>query len=216
MTDSGCSTPENSVNDGRLTMPQDRPVCDEMDLVRRLKKSDRNAFVELVAMYQGRVFNTVFRYTGDRHIAEDLTQEVFVKILGALDAFQEKSALSTWIYRITLNHCASEARRLSTRKRKMEVTITPADPSGEEGQMDLGDSSSDPARNVEEAERSEIIQKAILTLDPEFREALVLRDVDGFSYEEIAEIIRKPVGTVRSRIHRARLELREKLKKYVA
>ncbi len=197
-------------------MPLERVKTEDAEILRRIREKDEYAFPALVHSYQDRVFNTVFRYTGDRHAAEDMTQEIFMKILGGLGTFQEKSALSTWIYKITVNHCASEARRLSTRKRKAEVSLTPVDSAGEDNPLDPGDFSGDPWKKAEDEERTGKIQAAISSLDPEFRESLVLRDVDGFSYEEIAEIIGKPVGTVRSRIHRARLELRDKLKKYMS
>lgn len=197
-------------------MPLERLKTEDAEILRRIRDRAEDAFPVLVHAYQDRVFNTVFRCTGDRHAAEDMTQDIFMKILGGLAGFHGKSALSTWIYRITLNHCASEARRLSTRKRKAEVSLTGADASGEESAIDPGDSSGDPFRKAEDAEKARMIQAAISSLDPEFRESLVLRDVEGFSYEEIAEIIGKPVGTVRSRIHRARLTLRDSLKKYIS
>jgi RNA polymerase sigma-70 factor (ECF subfamily) len=193
----------------------ERVQTDDTELVRRSRDGDHEAFTELVRRYQDRIFNTAYRFMGERQFAEDITQDVFLKVYHGLARFQEKAAFSTWIYRITLNQCTSVARKLSTRKRKQEVSLTPVSEQGDADPIDPSDRTHNPAEIAEAAERVRVVQEAIATLDVEFREALVLRDIEGFSYEEIADIIERPVGTVRSRIHRARLELREKLRKYV-
>jgi RNA polymerase sigma-70 factor (ECF subfamily) len=196
-------------------MPAEQVKTDDTELVKRAKANDSEAFAMLVDRYQSRVFNTAYRMMGERGAAEDITQEVFLKVYSGLPTFKEQAAFSTWIYRITVNQCTSEVRRLASRKRRQEVSLHPVAGNGSENPIEPPDTSGDPVRKTEESEKVEVVQRAIESLDPEFREALVLRDIEGFSYEEIAEIIQRPVGTVRSRIHRARTELREKLRKYV-
>lgn len=198
-----------------MPMPVERVQTDDSDLVRRSKQGDTQAFADLVRRYQDRIFNTAFRMMGERQVAEDITQDVFLKVYAGLDGFQEKAAFSTWIYRITVNQCTSVGRKFTTRKRKQEVSLTAGLADGSDAPRDPDTRSDDPVASAESAEKVRVVQQAIDTLDPEFRQSLVLRDIEGLSYEDIAEIIERPVGTVRSRIHRARMELREKLRSYV-
>lgn len=184
---------------------------DDLELVTRAQEKSAEAFETLVLRYQDRVFNTAFRFTGDRSLAEDITQEVFLKVFGSLKKFLKKSSFSTWLYRITVNACTSHWRRQGAQKRGKEVPL----PGGSE---ESGKAAFDPPSDVERPEeamlrdeRNRIVQEAILGLEEEFRVVVVLRDIEGFSYEDIAEIIERPVGTVRSRLHRARNELKEKL-----
>ena len=185
---------------------------DDLELVHRARDRDSDAFHTLVLRYQDRVFNTAFRLMGDRNTAEDIAQEVFFKAFDSLRKFKEKSSFSTWLYRITLNACSSSWRRAGALKRAGEVPLPGQDPEADSPKWEPSDCASDPGEEALRKERNALLHKAIACLDEEFRVALVLRDIEGLSYEEIAEIIDHPVGTVRSRIHRARSELREKLK----
>jgi RNA polymerase sigma-70 factor (ECF subfamily) len=198
--------------DGNTKARVQQVSSDDLQLIQRAQARDAEAFQTLVLRYQDRVYNTAFRLTGHRTQAEDLTQEVFLKAFKALGKFKGKSSFSTWLYRITVNACTSEWRRASAQKRGKEVPYPTAaddpagprwEPAGEDG---------DPRQAAERSERNQLVQKAIEDLEEDYRIVVVLRDIEGFSYEDIAEIIERPVGTVRSRLHRARQELKDKLK----
>jgi RNA polymerase sigma-70 factor (ECF subfamily) len=151
---------------------------------------DESAFNELVATYERRVFALAFRMLGRRDEAEDLAQEVFVQVFRTIDQFRGDSKLSTWIYRIAVDLCKDRATYLSRRAAGM----------------------SRPDELVG-AQRERAVKKAITHLEPELREVLVLRDVEDLSYEEIASATGLPDGTVKSRIRRARAELRALVEK---
>jgi RNA polymerase sigma-70 factor (ECF subfamily) len=188
---------------------------DDLRLVERAQNRDAEAFQTLVLRYQDRVYNTAFRLIGDRSLAEDLTQEVFFKAFKALNKFKGKSSFSTWLYRITVNACTSEWRKAGAQKRGKEVSFPQGgdDPSGPS--WEPAGEGGNPGEQAEVAERNALVQKAISDLEEDYRTVVVLRDIEGFSYEEIADIIERPVGTVRSRLHRARSELKEKLKNLI-
>ncbi|MCU0722374.1 MAG: sigma-70 family RNA polymerase sigma factor [Planctomycetes bacterium] len=185
---------------------------DDLELVHRARNRDPEAFQTLVYRYQDRVFNTAFRLMGDRSLAEDIAQEVFFKAYDSLRKFKEKSSFSTWLYRIALNTCTSAWRRAGAQKRAGEVALPASSDDAESPRWEPSAPDADPREAILRRERNALVQKAIRELEEEFRAALVLRDIEGLSYEEIAEIIQHPVGTVRSRIHRARSDLKEKLK----
>ena len=186
---------------------------DDLELVTRAQDRSADAFQTLVLRYQDRVFNTAYRFTGDRALAEDVSQEVFVKAYGSLRKFQKKSSFSTWLYRITVNACTSLWRRQGALKRGREVPFPGTAGNSGEKQWDPAEDAPGPAENVLREERNRLVQAAILSLDEDFKSVVVLRDIEGFSYEDMAEILEVPVGTIRSRLHRAREELKEKLKK---
>lgn len=185
---------------------------DDLQLVSRAQGRDAEAFQTLVLRYQDRVFNTAFRLTGDRSHAEDLTQEVFLKAFKALRKFKGRSSFSTWLYRITVNAATSEWRRAAALKRGKEVAFPSAAGDGGGGTWEPAASDGDPREAAERGERALLVQGAIEALEEDYRVVIVLRDIEGFSYEEIAEIIECPIGTVRSRLHRARCDLKDKLK----
>jgi RNA polymerase sigma-70 factor (ECF subfamily) len=180
-------------------------------LVERLVARDERAFTTLVRTYERRVFALLLRMIGNRAEAEDLAQEVFVQVFKAIGSFRGESKLSTWIYRIAINLCKNRSKYLRVRH------------SGQEEQLEalqerapLGDAKGANVANVERPDEmmagkqvERIVQTAILELEPTFRECLVLRDVEDLSYEEIGAITGLPEGTVKSRIHRARAQLKE-------
>jgi len=187
----------------------------ELKLLERLRARDERAFNELVKTYERRVFGLVFRMLGSRAESEDLTQEVFVQVFKAIGTFRGESKLSTWIYRIAVNLCKNRAKYLRVRH------------TGEQDQLD--DMAErlplSQARNANVAQVArpdeamagrqveEIVRQAISEVDENFRECLILCDVEELSYEEIAEITGLPVGTVKSRIFRGRAQLRELVEK---
>jgi RNA polymerase sigma-70 factor (ECF subfamily) len=183
----------------------------EAKLIERLVARDERAFNELVRSYERRVFGLVFRMLGSRAEAEDLTQEVFVQVFKAIGTFRGDSKLSTWIYRIAVNLCKNRTKYLRVRHAGEQDPIDDMaerlQPSAARhanvAQVDRPDEAM-AGRQVEE-----IVRQAIGEVDEGFRECLILCDVEELSYEEIAEITQLPAGTVKSRIFRARAQLRE-------
>lgn len=184
---------------------------DEQAFVERLQARDEKAFNELVRTMERRVFGLVFRMLGDRAEAEDLTQEVFVQVFKAIDQFRGESKLSTWVFRIATNLCKNRneylRRRHVSRQDDVDEIVGRAAMAQAKGTT-VG-SIAQPDDILEGLQMERVIQEAIAGLDEDFREALILRDVEDLSYEEIGEITGTPVGTVKSRIHRARDRLRE-------
>jgi RNA polymerase sigma-70 factor (ECF subfamily) len=184
---------------------------DEKAIVERLQARDERAFNELVHQFERRVFGLVFRMLGSREEAEDLAQEVFVQVFKAIDQFRGESKLSTWIYRIAINLCKNRNKYLQRRHAHQQDDIEAL---GDRAPMSSakGTTAGSIARPDDmlvglQVER--IVQDAIQQLEEDFREVLILRDVEDMSYEEIGEITGLPSGTVKSRIHRARERLRE-------
>ena len=187
----------------------------EAQFIARLVARDERAFNELVASYERRVFVLVFRMIGRREEAEDLAQEVFVQVFKAIDQFRGDSKLSTWIYRIAVNLCKNRSKYLSRRHANSTDDVDDlADRSSLAGAkgVSVGDVAR-PDELVEGMQMETIVKRAIGEVDVEFREALILRDVEDLAYEEIAAVIGVPEGTVKSRIHRGRAQLRALVEK---
>jgi RNA polymerase sigma-70 factor, ECF subfamily len=181
-----------------------RPA-DEAQLVDRLRQGDPRAFEELVIAYQHRVFGVALRMLGSRAEAEEAAQEVFLRAHRAIADFRGDAKLSTWLYaiasRLCMNRLASGERRLL---REGEETLARI-PSGH----------ASPADELERSERDAALHRAIAELSDERRMVVVLRDLEGLSYEEIASALDLELGTVRSRLHRARMDLKEKLERFL-
>ncbi|MEB2314006.1 MAG: sigma-70 family RNA polymerase sigma factor [Sorangiineae bacterium] len=178
----------------------------ESRFIERLRAHDERAFNELVEAYQSRVFRLVFRMVGRRDEAEDMAQEVFVQVFKAIGQFRGDSKLSTWIYRIAVNLCKNRVKYLSRRHTDAQDELEPV---AERAALTAakGVTASDVARPDHLAEGHQverIVQVCIAELEPDFREVLILRDVEDLSYEEIMEVTGLAEGTVKSRIHRAR------------
>ena len=188
---------------------------EEAQFVARLVARDEGAFNELVVTYQRRVFALVFRMLGRRDEAEDLAQEVFVQVFKAIDQFRGDSKLSTWIYRIAVNLCKNRTKYLSRRHANDQDDVDAmADrlPFSVAKGVSVGGISR-PDELVEGMQLEVVVKRAIAQIEPEFREVLILRDVEDMSYEEIAEVTGLADGTVKSRIHRARAQLRALVEK---
>jgi RNA polymerase sigma-70 factor (ECF subfamily) len=182
----------------------------EAQFIARLVARDESAFNELVIMYERRVFGLVYRMLGRRDEAEDLAQEVFVQVFKAIDQFRGDSKLSTWIYRIAVNLCKNRSKYLSRRhagsQDDVDAMVDRAPLSAAKG-VSVGEQSR-PDEIVEGMQLERVVKHAIAQLEPEFREVLILRDVEDLSYEEIAAVTGLADGTVKSRIHRARSQLK--------
>jgi RNA polymerase sigma-70 factor (ECF subfamily) len=184
--------------------------ADDARLVALLVARDERAFNGLVRDYERRIFSLVLRMIGNHAEAEDLAQEVFVQVFKAIGTFRGESKLSTWIYRIAINLCKNRSKYLRVRHASEQDELEAV-----EERLPVGDGKSSPSRIARPDEvlagkqAEDIVQRAILELEPSFRECLVLRDVEDLSYEEIGAITNLPAGTVKSRIHRARAQLKE-------
>lgn len=188
---------------------------DEEAFVRRLQARDETAFNELVVTYERRVFALVFRMLGRREEAEDLAQEVFVQVFKAIDQFRGDSKLSTWIYRIAVNLCKNRTKYLARRHAGSEDDVDAmADraPLSTAKGVSVGDVGR-PDELVEGMQLEVVVKRAIAQIDTDFRQVLILRDVEDMSYEEIAAVTGLAEGTVKSRIHRARAQLRALVEK---
>ncbi len=176
---------------------------DDAQLIDETLAGDSDAFGQLVRKYQDRLFNTMVRMTGCREEAEDVVQDAFVRAFVKLETFQRSSAFYTWLYRIAFNVSISRARRA---KQMVSVEHIRQQTGGEPIQQ--GES---PGEQLSRKERADQVHAALATLSREHRAILVLREIEGFCYESIGEVLDLPVGTVRSRLHRARLQLRDRL-----
>lgn len=172
------------------------------ELVRRFRGGDLDAFSELVRRYEDRVYTVCHRWLGDREVATELTEDVFVALFRSLGRFRGEGRLWTWIARITVNHCKNH--ELSERRRDPHESA-PGPTPAEAPTRHLDGRGTEGNAPVSEAE--EALSEALAALDADHRAIIVLRDIDGLSYDEIAELLHLPRGTVKSRLHRARARL---------
>ena len=185
-------------------------------LVMRCQEDDCEAFDEIVALYKDGIYNYIWRMISNREDAEDLTQEAFVRAFAAIKSFRRESNLRTWLYRIAANLCVDRYRRAGLEKQLVvPLAQSRQDESGDSTAWDLPDSTHDPQHVYERTELQEQIQKALARLPEKLRSVILLLDLEAMSYEEIAETIGCPVGTVKSRIFNARMQLRNLLRPYV-
>ncbi len=185
-----------------------RPASDEQALIRSAQRGDLEAFNSLVLLYQQQVYNLAYRIMGDKAAASDATQETFISTYRCIGSFHEGS-FRNWLLRIARNACYDELRR---RKRRSTVSLDETIVT-EEGviEFELPASADGPEQTVQRRERADLLQRGINLLPIEQRLTLVLSDVQGLRYDEIAEITRSKNGTVKSRLSRARAHLREYL-----
>lgn len=187
----------------------------ERSLLKRLRERDERAFRELIETHRDRVYNITYRMLGNRPEAEDVAQEVFITVFKTIDTFREEAKFSTWLYRVTVNHCKNRIKYLARRheRDRDELDETSSQTTGAINGTPLRNPQ--PDRALESAQMEILLQQAIENLDDEHRIVVVLRDVEDLSIEEICEITGLPDGTVKSRLHRARLALRKKLQRHV-
>lgn len=182
------------------------------EMVDRVLAGDREAFAHLLRRHQRTVLNFMYRMVGNRGAAEDLTQEVFLKAYVSLPRFRKEAAFSTWLFRIAHNHCLNV---LKGRGREISGSPHTQDASNPDRCARVPDSSISASERLEQRELQAVIQEKLRELTPEHRAVVVLRDIQGLSYDEIASTLDIEGGTVRSRLHRARMELKEKLRTYL-
>ena len=176
-------------------------------LVRRLKRGEPEAFDSLVRTYQSRIYNLCFRFFGNKADAEDVAQEVFCTLFLKIGSFRGDSSLSTWIYRVAVNHCKNRGKYLARRRHES------LDQESGVGRARAAVSqAAQPADTLQGEDLKRMVQEEIQALDDEHRIVLILRDLQELSYSEITEVTGLPEGTVKSRLHRARTALKDRLK----
>ena len=181
----------------------------EKEIIRKVKSGDVNAFEEIVKLYEKRICQTIYFMVKDDSIVEDIAQEVFIKIYKNLSRFNEQSSLYTWIYRITMNACYDEIKK----EQKIKTFSTYIEVDDHEEEVEIEDETQDVENIIENEFDKQMLIKAIKNLPSESRALIVLRDIKGFSYWEISDMLKLKLGTVKSKISRARLALKNELEK---
>ncbi len=188
----------------------------ERRLIRKLRDRDEKAFREIVDLHGDRVFNLTYRMLGNREEAEDVAQEVFITVFKSIDSFRGDSRFSTWLYRVAANHCKNRIKYLARRHdREKDEYDEGRSRSSAAGAMTGGNPLPRPDKHFEGVELERLMQEAIASLEEDHRLLVVLRDIEELSYEEICQITGLREGTVKSRLHRARMALRKKMTKHV-
>lgn len=183
---------------------------DDVRLIDLTLAGNRDAFGELVVRYQDRLFATLVHMLGSAHDARDVTQDAFLSAFEKLHTFRKESSFYSWLFRIAYNAAVTNRRKLKRRSGSIDARLAdtgdePTDPNP----------ASDPTHKLKAEENIHQVREALERLAPEYRDAIILKEFEGMKYDDIAEILDCPVGTVRSRIHRARIELKEILSRVV-
>lgn len=180
---------------------------DSAELVRALRQGDERAFAELVRRHQGRIYNLALNYVKDEEEAKDLTQDIFITVHRSLASLRDEAKFGAWLYQLALNHCRNRYKRLQRRgffrSRSLDDPDSP---------LHLTDGES-PEGLLARQDQDSLVRRAISELAPAEKEIVLLRDIEGLSYEEIGDILAIPLGTVKSKLNRARLALKGRLEK---
>jgi len=188
----------------------------QREVIESCKAGDQRAFAEIVLQSQKKVFNIAYRMLGNSEEAKDLAQEVFVSVFNSIKDLRDEIKFDSWLTRITLNHCRNRWKHLKRRQYFNSDSLD--DPvEMEEGDVPRAvyDPSDNPETLYEKKMIQELVQEGLQKLKEDQRELLVLRDLQGFSYEEICELLSLPEGTVKSKLHRARMDLKQVLEQFV-
>ena len=195
-----------------MTIPASPVPASDQEIVARAREGHEDAYRELIRRYQRPVFSLVYRMVRDRELAEDLTQETFVKVLNAIDSYRPEFKFSSWIFKIANNAAIDHLRRRELDTLSLEGAPDATTPDRVEATaLQISDHAESQLEEMEARELGSAIEKAIEALRPEYRSCILLRHVEGRSYEEIAEILELPLGTVKTYIHRARAQLKQAL-----
>ena len=193
-----------------MTPSSDLSAATDQEVVELARKAEERAYRELLRRYQRPVFSLIYRMVRDRELAEDLSQETFVKVLNALDRYRPEYKFSSWVFKIANNAAIDHLRRKELDTLSLEGGPDATTPERVEATaLQLGDHAESPLDELEARELGATIERAISQLRPEYQSCIMLRHVDGRPYDEIAEMLDLPLGTVKTYIHRARAELRE-------
>jgi len=181
----------------------------QKEVIENCKAGDESAFAEIVLTYQKKVFNIAYRMLGNREEAKELSQEVFLSVSESIKDLREEIKFEPWLTQITLNHCRNRWKYL--KRRHYFKTDSLNDPiETEDGEMErqVYDPSGNPETLFEKKMIRQFVQRGLLKLKEDQREMIVLRDLQGYSYEEIGRLLSLPEGTIKSRLHRARMDLK--------
>jgi len=184
-------------------------------LVERCQQNDFDAFEELVQRYQTRIYNFVCKMTNSPADAEDIAQDVFVRVYKSIHRFRGESTFQTWLYRIAHNICVDRSRRAQRQVPVAYSLDAPTEEDGGEHPRDLPDRSGSPEQIAERTELQQRVWRCLGQMSERLRVVIVLYDIQGLSYEEIAKTLSCPIGTVKSRLFNARAELGRRLQSYV-
>ena len=176
----------------------------EATIIKQVLEGDVNAFEGLVKEYEKNVYNLALRMTGDPEDAADMAQDAFIKAYSSLSSFRGDSKFSVWLFRIVSNLCLDFLR---SRKRRPTVSLSVENDEGEDMEFEIADESQSPETLLEQKLTREAVRRGLDSLPPEQRQILLLREIQGLSYEEIAQVLELETGTVKSRIFRARKRL---------
>lgn len=202
----------SNITDNKGTIAAD----EDIEFVIACQRGDTEAFAVLVERHQKKMLNIAFRMIGDYDEACDVTQEAFVAAYKSIKKFKAEAKFSTWLYRIVVNYSKNSLKQLRGKAKRGNIAID--DPDGIKKEEICNQSlinNSNPGTQMEKRERDAQVQHCIASLDEEYREVLVLRDIQGFSYEEIKDVLNIPDGTVKSRLSRARNALKDCLVKVI-
>ncbi len=189
---------------------------DDRQLVKDSVKGDREAFNTLVEKYYKKIYNLAYRFVGDTEEANDLAQEIFTAAFQNLKKFRGDAKFSTWLFQIATNRGKNRFKYLKRRGYFANRSMPDGDDDRDSSQRMIPDFSTNPETLLAGKQVQKIVQDAINELDPDHKEIVILRDIEGFSYDEIAQILNLPEGTTKSRLHRARMVVKEKLKKVLS
>lgn len=196
--------------------PENRPVDEDLEWVRLSQQGDLRAFEILVERYQKKMINLAFRMTGDYEEACDLAQEAFLAAFRAIKKFRGEARFSSWLYGIVLNRTRTRMKQTHTRRRFQPLSLDdPSDPVCGSAALDPPSGEASALEQMEKREIEAKVQECINRLEADFREPLVLRDIMGHTYEEIEGLLKLPDGTVKSRLFRARVAMKNCLKKFL-
>ena len=191
----------------QLDSSQNRFIYSDEQLMSLFQGGDENAYIELVNRYKDKLINFIFNYLGDLESSEDVVQETMIKLYQKKHYYKEIAKFSTWLYTIAKNLANTELR-----KRKQRKTTLLSQFSKDDKTYELPSNDPEPGQEIQTDIANKIIRDAVDQLSEKFKIVIVLRDIQGLSYEDISEIINVPIGTVKSRINRARLQLQVELK----
>ena len=192
-----------------MPIPEEMSTATDQEVVEWARQGHERAYRELVRRYQRPVFSLIYRMVRDRERAEDLAQETFVKVLNALDSYRREYKFSSWIFKIANNAAIDQLRRKELDTLSLDGAPDAVTSERQEGtSLQLAHGGESPLEELQARELGSQIEQAIARLRPEYRSCILLRHVEGYAYEEIAEMLDLPLGTVKTYIHRARSELR--------
>ena len=196
----------------------------DAELLRKAQRGDRGAFGQIVVLYQDRLYNALLRVIGDPEEARELTQETFTRALVKIDSFRGEAGPYTWLFRIGVNLAISQLRKIQRHRTfSLDRPATAGGANGAENDDQASslidrvaqDRGASPAENAETREQNQQVLAALGRLDAEYRAVLVMRDIEGFDYQQMADVLGLPLGTLKSRLFRARLALRDELRPYL-